>query len=269
MSSRIRSVIRDQWVGVLALFLVLTGGTALAANTVDSDDVVDNSLRSVDLMNNQAVRSVDVADDSLTATDLGAGAVGFGELDPAAFAAGDIAPQSGQYGIAADAVQSGEVSSNALTGADISESSLDPSSFTRARSAFDDSCATDDDLFTDCASVGVTLPRAGRVLVMGDGVFKIAAYDNASGFVTFRGTCRLEVDNSTSPIPHSTSTEVGDTGLEFEDASFESFGVGINAVTNALSSGSHTFTLSCRDDSSHADGDLYDATISALMIGSG
>ena len=269
MSSRIRSVIRNQWVGVLALFLVLTGGTAYAVNTVDSDDVVDNSLRSVDLMNNQAVQSADVAADSLTGADLAAGAVGFGELDPNAFAAGDIAPQSGQYGIAGDAVQTGEVSANSLTGADISESTLDASSFTRARSAFDDSCATDDDLFTDCASVSVTLPRAGRVLIAGDGVFKIAAFDNGSGTVTFRGVCRLEVDNSTSPIPHSTATEVGNTNIDFDNASFESFAVGINAVTNPLSSGFHTFTLSCRDDSSHADGDLYDATISALMIGSG
>jgi hypothetical protein len=40
-------------------------------------------------------------------------------------------------------------------------------------------------------------------------------------------------------------------------------------VTNALSAGAHTLALSCRDDSGHADGDLSDAKISALMIGSG
>jgi hypothetical protein len=87
--------------------------------------------------------------------------------------------------------------------------------------------------------------------------------------VTFRGTCRLEVDNATSPIPHTTETVVGNTNLDFDNASFESFAVGITAVTNALSAGAHTLALSCRDDSGHADGDLSDAKISALMIGSG
>jgi hypothetical protein len=269
MSSRIRSVIRDQWAGLLALLIVLTGGTAYAVDTVGSEDVIDNSLRSVDLKNNQAVRSIDVADDSLSGVDLAAGAAGFGELDPNAFAAGDIAEQTGQYGIATDAVQGSEVSDNSLTGADISESSLDPSSFTRARSAFDDSCATSDTSFTDCATVGITLPRAGRVLLEGDGVFRIGSFDGSTGQVTFQGACRLEVDNATSPIPHSTETQVGNTNIDFDNASFESFTVGINAVTNALSAGAHTFALSCRDDSSHADGDIYDATISALMIGSG
>ena len=269
MSSRIRLLIRDQWAGLLALFIVLGGGTAYAVDTVGSEDVIDNSLRSADLKNNQAVRSLDVVDESLTGVDLAAGAVGFGELDPNAFAAGDIAEQTGQYGIAPNAVQGSEISDNSLTGSDVSETSLDASSFTRGRSAFDDGCATSDTSFTDCGVVSVTLPRAGRVLIEGDGVFKIAVFDNAAGVVTFRGTCRLEVDNATSPIPHSTETVVGDTNIDFENASFDSYGVGINAVTNVLSGGTHTFALSCRDDSSHADGDLYDATISALMIGSG
>jgi hypothetical protein len=160
MFSRIRVLIRDQWAGLLALFIVLTGGTAYAVDTVGSADVIDNSLRSVDLKNDQAVRSVDVVAAALPAVDLAPGAVGFGELDPNAFTAGDIAEQTGQYGIATNAVQGSEVSDNSLTGVDISESSLDSSSFTRARSAFDDSCATSDTSFTDCATVSVTLPRA-------------------------------------------------------------------------------------------------------------
>jgi hypothetical protein len=269
MSSRMRVVIRDQWAGLLALFIVLTGGTAYAVDTIGSEDVIDNSLHSRDLKNNQAVRSADVADDSLSGLDLAAGAVGLGELDPNAFAAGDIAVQTEGYGIAPNAVQGSEVSADTLSGADINEASLDPSSFTRARSAFDDGCNTSETSFTDCAAVSLTLPRAGRVLIEADAIFKISSFDDSTGVVTFRGTCRLEVDNATSPIPHSTETVVGDTNIDFDNASFDSFAVGINAVTNALSAGAHTFALSCRDDSSHAGGALYDATISALMIGSG
>ena len=54
----------------LAVFLVLAGGTALAAalpkNSVKSKTVKDNALRSVDLQDGKAVTGDDVADDSLT-----------------------------------------------------------------------------------------------------------------------------------------------------------------------------------------------------------
>ncbi len=82
----------------LAVFIAL-GGAAYAADTVGSEDVIDESLASVDLKNNQ-VRSADVqnesligadvndgsldggeiANESLTAADLGFGSVGAGEL---------------------------------------------------------------------------------------------------------------------------------------------------------------------------------------------
>jgi hypothetical protein len=43
-SSRIRTLVRQQWAGRMALFLVLTGGSACAldgSNTVFSDDIVE------------------------------------------------------------------------------------------------------------------------------------------------------------------------------------------------------------------------------------
>ena len=57
--------LRRQWLGALALFLVLTGGVAYAANTVGSDDVIDNSLLSADVKNQQ-LKSADVRDDDLS-----------------------------------------------------------------------------------------------------------------------------------------------------------------------------------------------------------
>ena len=55
--------------GALALFLVIAGGTAYAADTIGSSDVIDNSLASVDLKNNQ-VRSADVQSEGLTGADI-------------------------------------------------------------------------------------------------------------------------------------------------------------------------------------------------------
>ena len=62
--------VRAQWMGALALFLVIAGGTAYAADTVGSADVIDNSLLSTDLKNNQAVRSADVRTEGLTGADI-------------------------------------------------------------------------------------------------------------------------------------------------------------------------------------------------------
>ena len=59
-----------EWAGVLALFLVLTGGVAYAANTVFSSDIVNGEVKSVDIGDNQ-VQGVDVKDRSLNGADRG------------------------------------------------------------------------------------------------------------------------------------------------------------------------------------------------------
>jgi hypothetical protein len=50
----------------LALVLALGGGAAYAVDKINSRDVVNGSLRSVDLKNHKAVRGVDVKHDTLT-----------------------------------------------------------------------------------------------------------------------------------------------------------------------------------------------------------
>jgi hypothetical protein len=56
--------LRAQWMGALALFLVIAGGTAYAADTIGSADIIDGQVKSADIGNNQ-VRSTDVRDDAL------------------------------------------------------------------------------------------------------------------------------------------------------------------------------------------------------------
>lgn len=50
----------------LALLLALGGGAAYAVDKINSHDVVNGSIRSVDLKNHKAVRAVDVKRNTLT-----------------------------------------------------------------------------------------------------------------------------------------------------------------------------------------------------------
>jgi hypothetical protein len=64
--------LRAQWMGALALFVVLTGGVAYAANTVFSEDIVDGEVKAVDLANN-SVRTTKVLNGQLNDEDVGQG----------------------------------------------------------------------------------------------------------------------------------------------------------------------------------------------------
>ena len=80
-------------VSYLALFLALAG-TAWAASTIGSGDVVNNSLKSADLKNNGGVKTADVANrslgggdvrnDSLRGRDFGANSIGGADVNEAA-----------------------------------------------------------------------------------------------------------------------------------------------------------------------------------------
>src|SRR4051794_34792635 len=59
----------------LAVFLVVGGGAAYAANTIFSSDIVDGEVKTADIGNNQ-VRSADVRDDTMTGADVNEGTLG-------------------------------------------------------------------------------------------------------------------------------------------------------------------------------------------------
>ncbi len=61
--------LRQQWMGALALFLFLASGTAYAANTVFSSDIVDGQVKTADL-DGGAVISEKVADQTLLGRDV-------------------------------------------------------------------------------------------------------------------------------------------------------------------------------------------------------
>src|SRR6185503_6820516 len=90
----------------LAVFLVLSGGTAVAlsgSNTVFSDDITDNEVYSVDVRNDSlaggGLVSADVRNDTQTspagglgAVDLKPNSVGSSEVTNSSIASGDLAP---------------------------------------------------------------------------------------------------------------------------------------------------------------------------------
>ena len=128
-SKRIGAYLRQQHLALVALFLVLAGGTAVAMsapqNSVKSKSVKDNALRSQDLKDGAAVVGADVVENS---------------IDGAA-----IDEQSlGQVGSAFTATQGG-----------------------LGRYGFDGSCNPEGAAFVQCSSTGVfSMPAPGRVLVV-------------------------------------------------------------------------------------------------------
>lgn len=137
MLTKLGAHLRANVIGYLALFVALSG-TAWAAANVGSRQVIDNSLRSVDLKDDAAVKSADVIDDTqsngglrstdlandeVRAEDIAEDSVGFSELAAGAFNA-DIAEQGDVFGIPNDGIQGFEVQDGTLGGNDIDETTL-------------------------------------------------------------------------------------------------------------------------------------------------
>jgi hypothetical protein len=113
----------------LALTVALATGTAYAAGTIGSGDIIDKSIRSVDIKNGQvtskdihnltvkandlggdAVDGTKVADGTLTAADLGVGSVASGEI-------ADDAVNGSK--VAAGAISSDEIANGSITSLDL------------------------------------------------------------------------------------------------------------------------------------------------------
>ena len=107
---RVIAHLRQQWMGALALFLVLTGGVAYAADSVFSADIVDGEVKSADI-GTAAVRSTDIGNSQVTSADVRDDTSRNGAL--------------GAVDLAASSVGSSEVEDESLTGDDIGNEILD------------------------------------------------------------------------------------------------------------------------------------------------
>ncbi len=126
----------------IAVFGVLAGGTAYAANTIGSTDIIDGQVKSVDVGDNE-IKSSDVKDESLTTfdvstflgqdvvdgtltgADVGDGTLTGFDLAEESIGGNDIANGSiGGSDVADGSLGSFDILDNNLTGNDINEATL-------------------------------------------------------------------------------------------------------------------------------------------------
>jgi hypothetical protein len=109
--------IRGNVVGYVALFLALSGGTAYAlegSNTVFSDDIVDNEVKTQDIrtvitddLGDAAVTTVKIADGAVTTGKLADGAITGAKVQDGTLTAADISPLATSVELAPGTVQPG------------------------------------------------------------------------------------------------------------------------------------------------------------------
>jgi hypothetical protein len=192
----------------------------IAPNAVGSSEVVDNSLTASDLATNSvgvseiasgAVRSDEVFNNSLTADDLATNSVNVSE-------------------IASGAVGSDEVFNNSLTGDDIASNSISSGDLqNEAGIEFFNggSCSGVPNSVRNCASLTVTAPSSGYVLVQ----CKAAA-------TTFGGLTSVDLGVSTSSTTIGEYTSAG--VLDTNDTIRRHYSMNTFAVFT-MSAGSQTF----------------------------
>jgi hypothetical protein len=153
MLARVRSRLTYPHVtSTLALFVAL-GGTAYAAATIGSAEVINNSLL-----------SEDVKDATLTGADLRENTIGSGRIADGSIIGSDIKQNTiGSLRVADNSLLSADIKNDALTGDDIDESTLDVGAVGVDPPGSDPGLAD----FPDQAVHTIDVPSSGTLLVQG------------------------------------------------------------------------------------------------------
>jgi hypothetical protein len=278
----IRSRIRITYANVMstiAVFVVLSGGTAIAAgvapNSVRSSSVQDNSLLSSDLKDGRGVTGVDVKDDSLTGADIDEGTLNLpkgGSSTPSGPAGGALtgsfpnpllAPDSVNTRnivdravtaakIAPDAIDSSRVRDNTLTGADVNESTLGPVptallGATGRSSTGYKTCNPNGSQVLTCDSVKIALPGRSRVLL-------VATASGAKDSTDLgEGKCNLGT-STTGALPGTTRSM------------FRSGGAITFVTVTPPVQGNVSFGIDCRENSTSTAIRYIDVQITAVAL---
>ena len=244
---------------LVAVFIAL-GGSAYAIglkkNSVGSKQLKTGAVKGADL-GNDAVSSDKVAAGSLLGSDFAAGQLPQGAEGPVGPPGSPDTPQQ-----VLDKLKQVDGAGSGLTADSVAGFAAGDLG-TVGRSTQAANCTDDNQTSQACASIDLTLPRAGRVLVIGDGFAVAGAIDDQAGpgsgsdsTTRVQGTCNLNVDNA--GVTRSSSQS-----MITQDATD---GVSITTVTAPLAAGTHSFSLRCLEE----DGDIDwgQSRITAVMLGS-
>jgi len=226
-------------IACLALFVAL-GGVGYAAATIGSAAIIDNSIKSKDVRNND-LRGKDVRTNTLKGADVDESSLG--KVPSAANA------DNATHASSADSATTAGNAGNADT-----VGGIGPDALTIGRSVLG-SCEPGT-AFTDCATVVLPMPRAGRVLLTAGGQWNS---DEPAG-TSVRGLCRINLDGAAFTSP----TEEGSISEQTDDNQEQAMS-GVTLVTGSLPAGDHTFTVACSDDV--GDMDFTDVRLSAVLLG--
>ncbi len=114
-------------VSLVALFAAITGAAAAlpGTQTVNSGDIKNETVKSIDLKDGQAVASTDVIDESLLGVDVKDGEIASADVADDSLTSADVKAQTLTSADVQDASLTGtDVQDNSLTGADINETTL-------------------------------------------------------------------------------------------------------------------------------------------------
>jgi hypothetical protein len=215
-------------VAYLALFVALGGTGAWATHEViNSSDVVDESLRGVDIRGKDGTSTTAGVNGALTGADISG--------QPAIAAVGQPFVQG--------SLTTSDIKDNSLIGADVNEGTL---AGLDAADGFNTFCDPNSMTFVNCgAAATVTLGRAMSVLVMVTSHFS-SFFGNPPNV----GNCRL-MENGVAVSGDHTIGELDpdrDTGL---DASGGVTQGGMNLVdVRSLAAGTYTFRVDCNETAS-------------------
>ena len=288
MGGRIRNHLRSNVVGYIALFFVLTGGTAYAldgSNTVFSDDIVNGEVKAAD-QGTDSVTSSRILDGQVHQADLGTDAVSSGKILDGQVHTADLGPASVVNGkIAPDAVTSDKIQDGQVNAPDISsappfgsggfngdEKIIDGSiigffdiapntvaegqisdSYGSAGSGTDTSCFDDDGNGEVCASTTFFLADPGKVLLNASGQWRTFSSPPDSM------ACVLQADGTNVGLAQS----FGENGSNHTGTQADGT-MALTALTDTLSAGNHTFQTFCTQTDS--DIDLLNNQITAARV---
>ena len=236
----------------LAVFVALSG-TAIAANTIGTDDIIDNEVRSRD------VRNDTLDNGGLNAVDLRRGSVGAGEVVDASVGGAKVADGSlGGADIASGALTGLDFNNLSLKGADIDEASLTqvPSALLGGfgRTGGENGCDPSSTTFVDCAATpALTVPPGARALI----IARARARQLEDGGT---GKCGFARSTALGLLPNTTVTfAVNGEHDQHERGS-------LVALSPPQLSGPVSYELRCNE----VTGNLFfdDAAVTALLISS-